>query len=505
VEAGQDLTVTLHWDSPPEGAGEVEIGLAPQAGFVFGEAEVLASVRAPLNEPETSLTLKVPGEVNPGPYLLRVSVRDPEGAVRPLGPRGQPLSFVYVGPVRVEGTHEVTAARPLRELGQGIELLQVAPHQEGGTLLAETSWHTRKALSLNYLLSLRLKHPAGQVLGIKDAQPHHGLFPTSFWRPGEVVLDRRRLELPPGTPPGDDYSLEVLLYDAQSLQPIGAAAHIPGIEVSEPAISPQAPVLHPFCDRVALSALAQGSVRQGEKLRLQTLWKAIGAPTREHGIRIELRDAGGAIVHSQEEGFSYPPPRWPKDSIMREWHEVPIGRDLPPGEYRLSLALLEAETGQPCGEPYTGPPLTILLQERSFTLPPVEREVGGEFGGELRLLGYDLARKGGELEMTLHWQAMRDPSQDYTVFVHLFDPRSEVIAAQHDAMPREGQYPTSRWQEGEVVSDSLSLSLEGVSAGSYLLAVGLYEREGLTRLAASAPSPSAVSHDRLILEEIILD
>ena len=63
------------------------------------------------------------------------------------------------------------------------------------------------------------------------------------------------------------------------------------------------------------------------------------------------------------------------------------------------------------------------------------------------------------------------------------------LVAQHDAQPDLGGFPTSTWQEGEVIPDRHSLSIPAdATAGSYTLLVGFYdqstgERERLTDAA----------------------
>ena len=125
------------------------------------------------------------------------------------------------------------------------------------------------------------------------------------------------------------------------------------------------------------------------------------------------------------------------------------------------------------------------------------------FGGEVLLLGYDLARDGEELRLELHWQALRQMERDYKVFVHLFDPATETIVTQWDAMPREGRYPTSRWAEGEVVSDSITLDLAELPPSRYRLAVGVYDPETVDRLPAVDAAGRPVRDDRVILVEEI--
>jgi hypothetical protein len=50
-----------------------------------------------------------------------------------------------------------------------------------------------------------------------DGQPCQGLYPTSQWRPGDVVPDRFAVVLPPDAPPGE-YPVAVGWYRYPSLK-----------------------------------------------------------------------------------------------------------------------------------------------------------------------------------------------------------------------------------------------------------------------------------------------
>jgi hypothetical protein len=178
-----------------------------------------------------------------------------------------------------------------------------------------------------------------------------------------------------------------------------------------------------------------------------------------------------------------------------------LSRDLPLGRYHLVLAL----TGEEPGEFEVGI-IEVTAPERHFTVPEMQRGLGVTFGGEVLLLGYDLAREDKELRLELHLQALRQMQTDYKVFVHLFDPATETIVTQHDATPREGRYPTSHWAEGEVVSDSITLDLAEVPPGRYRLAVGVYGPETMDRLPAVDAAGRPVPDNRVVLvEEISVD
>jgi hypothetical protein len=140
----------------------------------------------------------------------------------------------------------------------------------------------------------------------------------------------------------------------------------------------------------------------------------------------------------------------------------------------------------------------------------------------LRLLGYDLAygpearpadgQDGAEdtLSLTLWWQATEEPIEDYKRFVHLFNPETEQILAQDDAMPRSWAYPTSWWVAGEVVSETVTLDLGAVSPGTYRLAVGWYDPEaveegfGSARLLALDAEGDPLPMNRVVLDSPVI-
>jgi hypothetical protein len=147
--------------------------------------------------------------------------------------------------------------------------------------------------------------------------------------------------------------------------------------------------------------------------------------------------------------------------------------------------------------------LTVAPRPRQFALPKPQTEVQAVFGDVARLLGYDLARDrdADRLTITLWWQAVTTPSRDYKRFLHLYDPQTERIPAQDDAMPRNWTYPTSWWVEGEVISDTIELDLRDLPVGEYDLAVGWYDPGDGIRLSVTGAALGAVQSNRLVLPD----
>jgi len=79
----------------------------------------------------------------------------------------------------------------------------------GGTLEVTTHFGVGKPLPAGWRLFFHLQGPAGYRN--LDHVPVEGLMPLERWRTGQVIRDRQRIPIPPGSPPGT-YTLYVGAY-----------------------------------------------------------------------------------------------------------------------------------------------------------------------------------------------------------------------------------------------------------------------------------------------------
>ena len=113
------------------------------------------------------------------------------------------------------------------------------------------------------------------------------------------------------------------------------------------------------------------------------------------------------------------------------------------------------------------------------------------FGGQLRLLGYDVpqdtVRPGETLPVTLYWQAIAPMDKDYTIFVHVLD-EVETVVAQRDTYPGLGRQPTSEWPVGKAIADTyvIPVPLTTYTPAEAVLEVGVYRHTTGERLPAVA-------------------
>jgi hypothetical protein len=242
-------------------------------------------------------------------------------------------------------------------------------------------------------------------------------------------------------------------------------------------------------------------VQQGEALGLTAYWLAVEQPSTDYVIEWRLETAEQVISATLPLASGSLPTMWPAGAWIAGRTALPIPPTASPGDYALSLTLHDPTSGVSL-DTYSPPrPVRVRERERVWELPPMQQELGARFGGMIELAGYNLKQEEDTLRLTLHWQALGVPDQHYMLFVHLADPTTGWPVAQVDTMPRQFAYPTGVWAPGEVVSDEVTLSLEGVPTGRYELAIGWYDPETSTRLPATDKEGNPLPGDRLILPD----
>ena len=124
--------------------------------------------------------------------------------------------------------------------------------------------------------------------------------------------------------------------------------------------------------------------------------------------------------------------------------------------------------------------LQLLTYGTTAKVPAIQPSVesGATFGEAIALAGYDLPpgpwRRGDIVPLTLFWQGLAPPEEDYQVFVHLLDKDGQLVS-QTDSVPAGGSRPTSGWGKGEMIVDRHGLLLgDEIATGTYEVRVGMY-------------------------------
>ena len=119
-------------------------------------------------------------------------------------------------PTEADGVPEVRFAEGLTLLGHDVEI------GSDGVLRVRLRWQTTAAVATDYTVFVHLLD-GERVLAQSDNYPAGGYYPTSWWRPGDVVLDEHRLALSEPYDPAR-HRLRVGWYELQTMR------HLPVLE-----------------------------------------------------------------------------------------------------------------------------------------------------------------------------------------------------------------------------------------------------------------------------------
>jgi Dolichyl-phosphate-mannose-protein mannosyltransferase len=253
----------------------------------------------------------------------------------------------------------------------------------------------------------------------------------------------------------------------------------------------------------------------GQPLTVDVTWRALGPITMNAAAAVTLLgDTGTPIAEARSwpEGGRAPTTAWTSGQVIQDHYVLtPRWEDASPHLAKLWLSLYDPSI-------VTAPPVQVYdasgklvgdgVVLTSVKLSPTDRvrtapryPLEAHFGPAFQLDGYNLIQTPDRLQLTLVWHAMARPGDSYNVFVHLMDDGGHLIA-QHDSPPRNGAYPTSFWDPGEIIPDEHVVPLNGVPPGSYQLQVGLYLLTTGRRLPVVATTGEQVVDDSLVLTPI---
>jgi hypothetical protein len=354
-------------------------------------------------------------------------------------------------------------------------------------------WSTDAPVGEVYHVRLRLVDSAGRVAWAGDGvHPVDNTYPTSAWRPGEIVPDTHRIPWSLGLTPSE-YQLEVAMLD-----PFGEVGLTP-----EGRMDPWLPVA------TLVGRPPREVPEPGGGLRV---WAGEGAIT------------GLTLPAGARPGAAFPVVLFTQGTGSAGWHmPVEIGWaggsmtavDLSAPVTGLTLSA-PAESGEHTLIVVAGEPMRCgWLARPAASCPLAEVAVQGgplpagavNFQDLVALLSTDIAtyalQPGGTLEVTLTWQALAPMEEDYTVFLHVLDS-ADWIAGQVDAWPVQGTYPTSQWPAGEIITDTYRIAIDPDAApGAYRLEIGWYLLGTMRRLNVVAAGGETLD-DRVLMEGLVI-
>jgi hypothetical protein len=211
---------------------------------------------------------------------------------------------------------------------------------------------------------------------------------------------------------------------------------------------------------------------EGGPVRVRLDWEVAGAlPTDLHIAAKGLNMPGNPSFDGD-----YQTMLW--KGRFSTWHGFVVPKDVQPGGYPLLVAV--GPKGGPYQEQVAGR-LDVSFPKTDAKAETVFASAGAP---QVGLVEQKAGIADGKLRLEWAWRAETDIAADYAYFVHVLPASGGAPAAQADGQPRDGSYPTSLWQHGEVVPFSVDVDISKLDAGNYNVEAGWYSPSDQTRLKA---------------------
>ncbi|MFN2131554.1 MAG: 6-pyruvoyl-tetrahydropterin synthase-related protein [Anaerolineae bacterium] len=231
----------------------------------------------------------------------------------------------------------------------------------------------------------------------------------------------------------------------------------------------------------------------GRPLRVDLYLSARRAVQGDYMAYARLVDDEGRLWsladNGRPDGYRPPPSTeiWPGDAYGHWAYLSYTLPGTPPGNYWVEIAVFERETwrglnvldgeGRVTGVTKRIGPVEVVAPRRPPAIAALEfdRAIERQATPALRCLGTTQSRRtaqaGDALDITVFWQATAPPTDDYTLSIALALADGTTTLSNNLPLGRR-EYPTSRWEAGEIVRSPHRLRIPATIAG------GAYAIEG---------------------------
>ncbi|MFO7682278.1 MAG: hypothetical protein R6X34_19740, partial [Chloroflexota bacterium] len=243
------------------------------------------------------------------------------------------------------------------------------------------------------------------------------------------------------------------------------------------------------------------AIQAGQPWWLSLYWSAPTADSADYGLSLRLLDHEGRLWQQADVPLWRDPAILAQNApLLRADYEITFPAGLPPGEYSLTLRLLDSsQQPLPDAEGRLDTPLSQVSVSSSRDprqLPPRTPQTANL--GPLTLHGFalpDTVKPGHLVPLDLYWQVRRPPSTDLQLKIELLDSSQNVIEEGVEPLSRR-DYPPSSWQAGEVLHTPASLLVPGTAgAGPHTIRLTLIEPDG-----KAAGKPVTLSAELVVTE-----
>jgi hypothetical protein len=385
------MDVMIHWEAlgRPRNRARPFVWLVDSRGRRWGQAETAVYPSSSWRPGERAIgvaRLDVDPTLPPGEYRLESGVSAGSGQERMLedGPWGSAgLSTARGASVRLvsRSTPLAPAELPLdRRLDaalDGSRLVGVDFERDaaraGERLRISLFWQSAGNAPGEREVSIVIRRPGGEVLKEYRGGPVDGTYPTTVWRPGEIVRDTWDLVLPATLPVGEVELAAGLVSGSGAPTQYVSLGMVTVQEVDRQMTEPdlRGRIGARFAGGAELVGLdfKGRRARAGDTVDLTLVWRAGSQIQGDQIVTVALLDEAGRVLMLQESepaGGKRPTSGWMGDEYVEDGWKVRLPRELPKGRVRLAVSLVDPVAGR------------RVLTESGATWVDLPIEVGSE-------------------------------------------------------------------------------------------------------------------------------
>ncbi len=248
---------------------------------------------------------------------------------------------------------EVRFGDSIRWIGYTAEQTRIEP---GGEFVVTLYWQGLKPIGTNDSAFIRLYGRNNQQVALLDTYPGGGMWQTTRWIPGEIIVDRYRLRI------SDTLSMPAVLrmdvgfwnfdtkvflpaYDGAG-QPIGRPRYeVAGISSQKSAVSSQKMKGPHLSHAMPISLTAR---QEGRQVRVTTRWLATQDFIEEFTIFMHLVDDVGRLIAQADgpaDNGNFPIRWWRQGDLVDDERTIHLPDGLAPGLYRLEYGFYRPGDG----------------------------------------------------------------------------------------------------------------------------------------------------------------
>jgi 4-amino-4-deoxy-L-arabinose transferase-like glycosyltransferase len=319
--------------------------------------------------------LSVPPAIPPGDYRLKIVVYDAENGQRLIPSHAEIDLSALLGTLPITRSNTVPSPEELpiefrrtALISDTLQMLGIdgpaSPvMRPGDQVPMAIYWRTPDAISQDYSTIVKLRNPGGEFAAGQLTPLGGENYPTSAWRPEEIVRAWYDIKVPADIPGGTyEWILEVTPQPESEEETTAIQLSMVTVE-GLPRIFEVPPIQNTldvsFNYRVALRGYelemgerGQGGtyyIKPGRAFLLRLIWQTQNLMDESYTVFVHLLGPDDQIWAQQDRipgGGDYPTTAWVKDEVIEDVFALIPAADAPAGDYQLAVGLYQAKTGE---------------------------------------------------------------------------------------------------------------------------------------------------------------